>query len=102
MWTRSIYVFKTKDGACLTMADAANVDLRSASNKTTPDTPEEKWIWKRLCVIGSGEVRELLRLSTSEIFTFFVYTRPQYYWHPLHLIIPFLLLKKKTFKSERV
>lgn len=101
--TRNVYAFKTRDGTCLAVADAANVDLRPASNnKTKPDAPEEKWIWKRLFVVGSGEVRELLRLSTSETFTFVVYTRSQYYWHPLLLMDFNWLLKKRALKSERM
>lgn len=54
-----ISVFKSKDGTCLVFSQAKS-ELHPANGKVdSQDSLENVWIWKRLCVLDAGEVREV-------------------------------------------
>lgn len=58
---------------CLAFCETENWKLRASNgNASIPEIPKDIWVWKRLCVIENGEVREpspvSLLLFTSVLF----------------------------------
>ena len=66
--TSDISVFKSQDGMCILSSQAAKTDLQSANGTVDGDSPQNAWIWRRLCILDAGKVRKYFQ-SIPSLFT---------------------------------